>query len=224
MSQKQVVQDPVTVAGAIIAVKYDKGILLASDKSIHYGSCFKFANVSHFHQLTNNLIIGGSGEYADFQELVSLLEAIILKEQCQNNGESLTPSELSTYIKRLMYQKRSKMQPLVMRCVVAGISPEDQSNGSRLFLGSINKYGTSYEDDYICTGIAQHLQGLDLAKSVNLDRETVLNTIKENFIAIYARNHSTTGKLEIIDLAIDGIKYMDPVEITPNWDIIPYDE
>ena len=105
---KKEVQSPITTTNSIIAAKYNDGIILASDRVVSYGSCFKFNDVSHFVQLTPNVVIGCTGELADFQELVDILRSVLVEEECKNNGQPLEPSEISNYIKRLMYQRRSK--------------------------------------------------------------------------------------------------------------------
>ncbi|KAH0787227.1 proteasome subunit beta type-4-like [Histomonas meleagridis] len=216
MSQPiQDVQNPITSASSIVGIKYDNGILLASDKAVSYGSCFKFANVSHFHQLTPYLIIGCSGEMADFQELIDSLTSIVRKYECAHNGEDLTPSEVSNYIKRLMYQKRSKLNPLVMRCILAGVNPD----GS-FYLTSTDLYGSQWEDDYVASGYAAHIQGLQLQNAVKKTREEVYEAIKQIFVGLTARHSVMAGPIEFIDVTTNGIHFEDPVEIQPNWEII----
>lgn len=206
----------ITTSGAILAVKYDNGILLASDKTISYGSMFKYNNVSHFEQLTSSIIMGASGEFADFQELKDIIKSVILKEKCKHGGAELSPSEVHNYVKRLMYQRRSKMNPIVAKVVIAGINP-DQS----LFLACTDLYGASWEDDVISTGMGKYLQGDQLRNAVNGTKEEVQKSILEVFQAIYSRFAQANGKLEFIDMSKDGkIERTEGVEVMPNWEIV----
>nr|AIF54504.1 20S proteasome subunit beta 7 [Tritrichomonas foetus] len=218
---KKSVQNPITTTNSIIAAKYKDGILLASDRAVSYGSCFKFANVSHFAKLTPNIIIGGTGELADFQELVDVLRSIIVDEECKNNGESLTPSEVSNYIKRLMYERRSKMNPFVMRCILAGIDKD----GSKL-LTATDLYGTQWEDEYVASGYGAHMQGVQIPKalkSADVTRDVVMDAIKEVFIGLTARHSTMSGPIEFVDVTANGIEFLDPIEIVPNWDVLDED-
>lgn len=215
------VQNPITTTSSIIGIKYDKGILLASDRSISYGSCFKFSNVSHFHQLSPKIIIGCSGEYADFQELADALDSVVNEFKCKHFGEELAPKEVANYIKRLMYQRRSKMKPFVLRCILAGVS-----NDGKLFLCATDMYGTQWEDDYVTSGYAAYINGLQLMESVNGPREVAEKALREVIVGLAARHSTMTGKIEFVDVTKDGILF-DETEIEPNWEIIdyvPYDE
>lgn len=205
----------ITSSGAIVASKYDGGILLASDMSITYGSMFRYSNVSHFVEVAPKIIIGATGEFADFQQLIDIIKNIILQEQCKHNGEFLTPSEVHTYIKRLMYQRRSKMQPFSCRVVVAGLNPD----GSK-FLACTDPYGASWETDYLGTGMGKYLQGLQVSEVANGSFEDVKKGITEVFRAVNARTTIANGKVEFVTISQDGINRLEPEEISPSWEIV----
>ena len=211
----------ITTSGSIVAAKYDKGILLASDMSICYGSSFKFANVSHFVELTPTCVIGASGEFADFQELSDIIKSTILEEQCKHGGEYMSPSEIHTYIKRIMYHRRSKMKPLVMKIIVAGINPDKTT-----FLSCTDLYGASWEDDAISTGFAKYLQGIQIDSIAKGPKDAVYNGMKQVFTAVFARHALANGKVEFIDISTEKITRLEPVQIDPNWEVVEanYDE
>ena len=218
---KKEVQSPITTTNSIIAAKYNDGIILASDRVVSYGSCFKFSDVSHFAQLTPNVVIGCTGELADFQELVDILKSVLVEEECKNNGQPLEPSEISNYIKRLMYQRRSKMNPFVMKCVLAGVD----KNSNKL-LTCTDLYGIQWADDTVATGYGAYMQGLQIPnvlKKENVSREDVINAIKDVMVGLMARHSTMIGPIEFVDVTKDGIKFLDPVEIQPNWDILDAD-
>ncbi|EAY00390.1 Family T1, proteasome beta subunit, threonine peptidase [Trichomonas vaginalis G3] len=205
----------ITASGAIVAAKYDGGILLASDLSITYGSMFRHNNVSHFVEVAPNIIIGASGEFADFQTLIEVIKSVILQQQCKHNGEYLTASEVHNYIKRYMYQCRSNMKPLSCKVIVAGINPD----GSK-FLACTDPYGASWESDHIGTGFGKYLQGLQIADVVNGSFDDVKKGITEVFRAVNARNTTANGKIEFITVTPQGINHLAPEQIDPNWEVV----
>lgn len=211
----QDVQNPITSSSSIVGIKYNGGILLASDRAVSYGSCFKFSNVSHFHRITPKVVIGCSGEMSDFQELVNDLTYIVRDYQCKNNGDNLSPLEISNYIKRLMYTRRSHMEPFVMRCVLAGVDRD----GS-LHLTSTDMFGTQWEDDYVTTGMSAHIKGTQLMDAANKTREEAYQALKDVFVGLVARHMLMTGRIEFVDVTDNGVKFEEPVEIKANWDII----
>ena len=215
MDTKQRVQNPVTVTNSIVAAKYDQGILVLSDLSVSYGKCYKFSNVSHMKQLTPTILIGGTGELGDFQELAEFVEQEMQAFEARTGGESLTVKEVFNYIKRIMYQKRSKMNPSVCRVLCAGINPD-----KTLFLGCVDLYGTSWEDDYIYTGIAQHIHANQVSDAAGKDRKTVYDAMHQIAQALYARHSTMIGKLELFDIRADGTTRTIEDAVSPNWDII----
>ena len=165
--------------------------------------------------------MGGTGEYADFQELADTLREVIVEEECKNNGENLTPAEVSNFVKSLMYTRRSKINPYVMKCVIAGVDQE-----SNKLLSCTDLYGIQWEDDFVTTGFAAHMIALQIPKALqqpDVTRDVMMNAMKEVFVGIVARHSTMMGPIEFVDVTKNGIEFLDPVEIVPNWDILDED-
>jgi 20S proteasome alpha/beta subunit len=209
---RQDVQDPLTVAGAIIGVKYDGGIILASDTVITYGTALQFTHVSHFHQLTPTTVIGASGEVADFQELIDILQSYLREAECANHGRPLLASEVYNLIKRIMYTRRSRIDPLVMQVVVAGIN----ADGSSL-LAAVDLYGTFWEDDFVCGGMAAYLKGLQLDRAAGHGRDEVIAAIKQVWAGLARRSVGTNLTVEFIDVSPAGITRLEAVRLELPW-------
>ena len=201
-------------AGPIIAVKYDGGIVLASDMTVTYGKSIKFANLSHFIEITPTCVIGASGDVGDFQALTEIIESIVREEQCKSGCETLTPSEIYTFVKRYLYQRRTNMKPLVIKVVVAGINADGTS-----FLAAADLYGTAWEDDFICTGIAAHMKGLQLDRAVGRTRDEVVQAIAEVWRGLKVRYCLSSGDVEIVDVSRDGVKKLDHLSIPSGFQI-----
>ena len=206
---------PITTTNSIIAAKYNEGILVISDMAVNYGSNFKFANVSHFAKLSPTLLIGATGEYSDFQELRDYVVQEMSMFEARTGGDTLTPAEVHTYIKRILYQKRSKMNPLMLRVVTAGVNPDHT-----FFLATADQYGTSWEDPVVYTGMAHYLHGNQVSDVAGKEKDTVNSAIHDLLKALAARHSTQTGKLEMYDIRVDGITRTEEAEARPNWDII----
>lgn len=66
-------------------------------------------------------------------------------------GDKITAPEIYSYLSRLLYNKRSKMNPYWTSLIVGGVS-----NG-KTFLGIVDKLGMNFEEDFLTTGYGSHL-------------------------------------------------------------------
>jgi 20S proteasome alpha/beta subunit len=104
-------------------------------------------------QLNPSVVLGGTGEVADFQELRDWLKVQLREVEARTAGDFFTATKISTLVQRILYQRRSTLKLLVIRVVVAGINPDAER-----ILGTVSVRGTTLEDDYIVAGIARHLK------------------------------------------------------------------
>lgn len=200
--------------GPIVAVKYDGGIVLASDTNVTYGKSIKFANVTHFAELTPTCVLAASGDVGDFQQLLDIVTSMVREEQCKSGSDTLAPSEIYTYVKRFLYQRRTNMKPLVLVAVVAGINRDGTS-----FLACADLYGTAWEDDVVCTSIAAHMKGLQLDRAVNRSRDEVVRAIGDVWRALKVRYVLSSGEVEILDVSRDGIQRLEKLTIPSGYQI-----
>ncbi len=73
-------------------------------------------------QVNDCTIIGASGELSDFQYILKLLEELTDEDFCMDDGLTLTPKEVHSYLCRVLYNRRNKCVPL-MCAVLAQCSP-----------------------------------------------------------------------------------------------------
>jgi 20S proteasome subunit beta 7 len=57
-----------------VACKYDGGVIIAGDLLISYGNMARFHNVDRVFQINKNIILGVTGDYADFQYIQQLIQ------------------------------------------------------------------------------------------------------------------------------------------------------
>ncbi|KAA6359789.1 MAG: hypothetical protein EZS28_044684, partial [Streblomastix strix] len=66
----------ITSAGSVLALAYKNGVVIAADTQINYGKTARYFHCPRTHQISDSCIISASGEYADFQEITSILDDI----------------------------------------------------------------------------------------------------------------------------------------------------
>jgi 20S proteasome subunit beta 7 len=206
------VSKPLTVAGSIIGVKYDSGIILASDTVLTFAGSLKFSGVTHFQQLTPSVVIGASGEFGDFQGLLDILKRPIRLTTCQTFGQHLAASEILSLIARILYIHRSRLQPFVVTVIVAGISPDQSS-----FLGVADLYGNSWVGDFACSGAAIHIRGLQLEGAVKKSKDEVIAAIKNVWAGLAKRHTLTSSTMELLDVSPKGIQALPPQKVQLEW-------
>lgn len=73
---------PIMTGSTVLGIVYDKGVLLAADTVLSYGSMAKVQNIPRIRKIAHaNCLLGASGEYSDFQALIELLERKALQEE-----------------------------------------------------------------------------------------------------------------------------------------------
>jgi len=144
---------PMVTGGSVVALKYAGGVMIATDTIASYGSLARFEGVSRMSSvgIANDTILAAGGDYSDYQELLKMIERHSVEEFAFDDGASMAPNALHHWLTRVMYQRRSKMDPLWNSVVVAGF------RDGKSYLGSVDLYGTMFEDDFMATGLGGHL-------------------------------------------------------------------
>lgn len=63
-----------TTATSIVALVYDKGVIIAGDLLGSYGSLARFRNCPRVMKVNSNIILGAGGDYGDFQYVKALID------------------------------------------------------------------------------------------------------------------------------------------------------
>jgi 20S proteasome subunit beta 7 len=67
-----------------------------------------------------NTVVGAGGDMADFQYIQSILESLMIEEFEAQDGHGLGPAEIHEYLSRVMYNRRTKLNPLWNSLIVGG--------------------------------------------------------------------------------------------------------
>ena len=116
-------QSVVYSGSSVIGLKYNKGIIIACDTRMCYGSSLSLVSTKERIKVLNKrTLVGYSGEFSDMQETSRILEEIITKDYLETNGKnSLGPVELGHYLSSLHYSQRNRLDPYLNSAIVGGI-------------------------------------------------------------------------------------------------------
>ena len=85
------------------------------------------------------------------KSLITLLYLHRIDEECADDGFTLKPKALHTWLTRVLYNRRNKFDPLWNTFLVAGMEDGEP------FLGCVDKIGTAFRDQKIATGYGAHI-------------------------------------------------------------------
>lgn len=67
-------RQPITTTTSVLALKFDGGIVMSADTLGSYGSLARFPNCPRLVTVNKNILVGASGDYADFQYLRDIIQ------------------------------------------------------------------------------------------------------------------------------------------------------
>ena len=152
---------PMVTGTSVLGIVYDGGVMLAADTLLSYGSLAKHQGISRMIKI-QDVVIAGSGEFSDFQDIQQLLEQKALEETTTSNvimdslyadhSTTMTAASVWNYLRYIFYQKRNKFNPYWNELLVAGTD-----TAGKPFLGSVDKIGTTLHDNVLATGFGSYL-------------------------------------------------------------------
>lgn len=143
---------PIVTGATCIGVKFNGGVLVAADTLVSYGGQARYKNECRMKKVGNYTLLGSSGEHSDFQYIGDLLDELDNQDWLNEDGCMMGPHEYSSYIGRVMYNRRSKFNPLYNQFIVAGKKKDAPAS-----LAFVDHQGTYYEEDFLATGFGNHL-------------------------------------------------------------------
>ena len=117
---------PITVmAGTVLGIVYDEGVLLMADTLVSFGRFARYKNQTRIRAVGDDAILGATGELVDFQDLMRSVD-LDVAEELAAAGEDRTlvhsASERFSWLVRVMAHARSKIDPYYNQFVFAGLT------------------------------------------------------------------------------------------------------
>ncbi|OQV14619.1 Proteasome subunit beta type-4 [Hypsibius exemplaris] len=209
-------QSPSVSGTAVIGVAFKGGIVLAADTVGSYGTLCKLRTIPRLLRVNKSTVLAMSGDYADFQYIEQLIAKKTMQDFCSDDGYEWTPKSLHSWLTRILYNARSKFDPLWNSYVVGGL--EDGVP----YLGGLTMLGISYTAPYMATGfgrfIAQPFLADQLEKNPEMDEAAAREVAIHSLRLLYYRNRESSNKYQLTVVTKDG-SVLEPIkEFEGVWD------
>jgi len=187
---------------------------MAADTLASYGSLARFRDVRRLRAVGEHTILGASGELSDMHFMVDTLDDLLLEHE-HGEQNDLFPSEIHSFISRVLYNRRSKGDPLWNQFVVGGF------RDGKGFLGYADLQGTFYTDDTIATGFGDHIARplLRNAYRPDLTRQEAKEILEMGLRVLFYRDARSLNRAQIADMNEKGVSISEPFEVSANWNI-----
>ncbi|KAK9354031.1 nucleophile aminohydrolase [Lipomyces doorenjongii] len=199
-------QQPSITGTSVIALKYNKGVMLAADNLASYGSLARFTDQERLIKVGKETVVGISGDVSDMQYIELLLERLIIEDNYEQDGHNLRAPHIYEYLSRVMYNRRSKVDPLWNAILVAG----KKDDGSP-FLAYVDLLGVTYSSPSIATGFGAYLAVPLLRKIASDDgdekkitEEQARAAIDECMKVLFYRDARSLDKYSVATVTTDG--------------------
>lgn len=199
---------------SVLALKYRDGVMIMSDTLASYGSMARFKSVQRIAKVNETTVLGASGEYSDFQYIKDLLEELADEDFDIDDGSQMEPKQVYSYLSRVLYNRRCKANPLYNQLVVAGFSE------GKSFLGSVDLYGSTFEENILATGYGMYLALPLLRKgySADMDEKQARALLEESMRVLFYRDCRTINKYNIAKVTAEGVQISKPYSLKTKWD------
>ncbi|KAI0942403.1 hypothetical protein AcW1_010270 [Taiwanofungus camphoratus] len=209
-------QQPIVTGTSILAIQFKDGIMMAADNLASYGSLARFKDVQRLHPVGSATVVGASGDMSDYQYLQEHLDALVTEQFTCGDGHDLGPAEVHEYLSRLMYSRRSKMNPLWNALLVGGFR-----DGKR-FLAYVDLLGTTYSSPSIATGYGAHIAIPLLRKAVDGRQDTLSEAdarklLQDCMRVLYYRDARSLDKYQIATVTAAGVSISDAQKLETSW-------
>lgn len=212
----QFTHSPMTTGTSVIGIQFKDGVAIVADNLGSYGKLARYRSIDRVFKINDNIIIGASGDYADFQYLKNIIDQKILEEECLDDGFTLKPKSLYCWLTRVMYNRRSGFDPLWNNFVIAGF------DDGKPFVGTVDKIGTAYQDGIIATGfgayLATPLLRHEMAKNPDMNKEEAIELLHKCLEVMFYRDTCAFPKYTVGVLTKeDGVEIRGPLSLQGNW-------
>jgi 20S proteasome subunit beta 7 len=207
---------PIVTGTSVIAIKFADGIMMAADTLASYGSLARFSGIQRMKAVGGNTVVGASGEYSDFQYISDALDEMTMDDFCTDDGKVLTSDEIHSYLTRLMYSRRNKQQPLWNGLLVGGF----KGDSDEAYLGYVDMIGTSYTDDFLCTGFAKHLAVPILRERwrADLTAGEARALLEDCMRVMFYRDCRASREIQLAQVTKEGALVSGAFKLDTKWD------
>jgi len=207
---------PITTGTSVLGMVYKDGVLLACDTLASYGSMAYWQKITRIAEVAPGTALAASGEFSDFQEAQDIIDDLARKDRCLADGFAHDTKQIWSYMSRVLYQMRNKMDPLYNSFLLAGMisDPEDETK-KKPFLGQLDLFGTAFETKFTGTGYALHmavpLMRAQWREGMTYDEARAL--MEECLKVLVYRDARASDRVQIANITNDGVDISEPFRL-----------
>lgn len=186
-----------------------------------YGSLARFTDQQRIFKIGHDTVIGIGGDISDLQYITRMLDQLEIDENYDNTGHKLKTPYIFKYLSKVMYNRRSKMDPLWNAILVAGTGEDGEP-----FLSYVDMLGVTYTSPAMATGFGAYLAVPLLRQAVDskdaekdLSEEEARKLIDKCMKVLFYRDARSMDKYTVATIRAggeitieDGVKCQDM-----NW-------
>ncbi|KAK6618852.1 hypothetical protein RUM43_013243 [Polyplax serrata] len=214
-------KEPITTASSVLGIKFNGGVIIAADTLGSYGTLARFRDCPRVFKVNKNIIVGAGGDYADFQYLKEIIMQKVIDEDCIDDGFHMKPKALYHWLTRVLYTRRTQLDPLWNNYVIGGIQD------GQPFLGTVDKLGTAFVDNHVATGFGAYLAipimraAMENAEKSGrgLTKDEATNLIYKCVEVLYYRDAKSWPKFQLGIIEQNDISITGPFTIEGSWDV-----
>jgi len=206
---------PIVTGTSVVAIRTDEYVIMTADTLGSYGSLAKFCNVQRIRKVGDNAMIGAGGEISDFQQVLEYLENLETQNFCYADGVKLNAPEIHSYLTRVCYNKRSRVNPFYNQFLIAGYTKKGG------YLGYTDMYGTTFTDNYAATGYGLHF-GLPLIRrfyNSKMPLDGARKLLSDVMRVLFYRDCRTINKITFAIVDKNGVTIEEPIALETNWNL-----
>ena len=210
--------NPMVTGTSVLGIKFETGVIIAADLLGSYGSMAQLRQLPRVFKVNDVTAIGGSGDYSDFQYLHEIVKEKVIRDTCLNDGYVLKPRDLFSWSTRVLYNRRSKMDPLWNKLVIGGLQDNQP------FLGCVDLLGNAFEGACIATGYGSYL-ALPMMRdclernNYKLTEAQARDVIDRALKLLYYRDGRAYDKYSLVVVKKEGTAYEECKQLQTNWAI-----
>lgn len=205
---KQNTQQPIVTGTSVVALKFKDGVVIAADNLASYGSLARFTDIKRLKTFQSSSVVGFSGDISDMQYLDRHLTDLDIDEAYSSPDKPrLNAANLHRYLAKLLYNRRSKFDPLWNHLLIAGLDDDDQP-----FLAAADLLGTTYSSPSLATGYGSMLAQPIMRRRVpdeeaakTLSREDAVEIVRECMKVLFYRDARSLDSYSLAVVTKDGV-------------------
>jgi len=215
---------PIVTGTTVVAIRTNSFVMMAADTLGSYGSLSRFHNMNRVISIGGHTMLGAGGEMSDFQKVTQYLQGLEEENYCYDDEVSMTAPEIHSYLTRICYNRRSKVDPFYNQFAVAGmtVSPRGER---KTYLGYTDLFGTTFTDNYVATGFGAHFalpllrKGYAEMGEADMTLQDARKLLADVMRVLFYRDCKTINKITFGTVDENGVDIKDPVSVRTDWNL-----